>query len=73
MRLGLAIYYVIARWDDFTGGARGIFGVPRPEPLSLPGLGQISFESTLACYYLVLFFAIMTVGVITALVRYMSG
>ncbi len=73
MCLGLAIYYVIARWDDFTGGARGIFGVPRPEPLSLPGLGQISFESTLACYYLVLFFAIMTVGVIAALVRYMSG
>jgi len=34
MCLGIAIYYVIARWDDFTGGARGLFGLPRPDPLA---------------------------------------
>lgn len=73
MCLGIAIYYVIARWDDFTGGARGIFGVARPEPLNIPLLGRLSFESTLACYYLVLFFVILTVAIIAALVKYISG
>lgn len=73
MCLGLAIYYVIARWDELTGGARGIFGLPRPEPIPAPFFGQISFESTAACYYLVLLFAVITLGIITAIVRYMSG
>jgi len=73
MCLGIAIYYVIARWDDFTGGARGIFGVPRPEPLAVLFLGELTFESTIACYYLVILFAIFTVAVIAALVKYMSG
>lgn len=71
--LGLAIYYVIARWDDFTGGPRGISGVPRPEPIPIPFLGSVSFESTLACYYLVVVIAVAVLCIINALVKYISG
>jgi branched-chain amino acid transport system permease protein len=48
MCLGIAIYYVIARWDDFTGGARGLFGLPRPNPVPLPLAGTLSFETTIS-------------------------
>jgi len=73
MCLGIAIYYVIARWDDFTGGARGIFGLTRPEAIPLPFGKEISFESTIACYYLVLFFVLVTIFVISRLVGSLSG
>ena len=65
MCLGISIYYVMARWDDLTGGARGLFGLPRPDPITLPFVGAISFESTVACYYLVLFFVLLTILVIS--------
>ncbi len=64
MCLGIAIYYVIARWDDLTGGARGLFGLPRPNPIRIPGLGELTFDATISCYYLVLFFALLTLLVI---------
>jgi branched-chain amino acid transport system permease protein len=73
MCLGIAIYYLIARWDDLTGGARGLFGLPRPNPIPLPFGGVISFESTTACYYLVLFFVFVTVLVKSRLVSSLAG
>ncbi|HOJ51366.1 MAG TPA: branched-chain amino acid ABC transporter permease [Syntrophales bacterium] len=73
MCLGIAIYYVIARWDDVTGGARGLFGLPRPDPIALPWLGTISFESTVSCYYLVLFFVVVTIVVIQRLISSLAG
>ncbi len=73
MCLGIAIYYVIARWEDLTGGARGLFGLPRPDPIPLPFGGVISFESTEACYYLVLVFVFATILIISRLVKSLSG
>jgi branched-chain amino acid transport system permease protein len=73
MCLGIAIYYLIARWDDLTGGARGLFGLPRPDPIPLPFGAVISFESTRACYYLVLFFVLLTILVQSRLVRSLAG
>jgi branched-chain amino acid transport system permease protein len=73
MCLGIALYHVIARWDDLTGGARGIFGLPRPDPIPLPFGGQISFSSTVACYYLVLFFVLVTMLAISRLVKSLAG
>jgi branched-chain amino acid transport system permease protein len=64
MCLGISIYYVVARWDDLTGGARGLFGLPRPGSIPIPFIGEISFDTTLTCYYLVLFFVIITLLVI---------
>ena len=73
MCLGISIYYVIARWDELTGGARGLFGIPRPDPLWLPLVGVISFESTLSCYYLALIFVLATFLVIYRFTRSLVG
>ncbi len=64
MCLGIAIFYVVARWDAVTGGASGLFGIPRPGSIPLPFGGEISFDSTVACYYLVLMFVFLTLLVI---------
>jgi branched-chain amino acid transport system permease protein len=73
MCLGISIYYVIARWDDLTGGARGLFGLPRPDPIRLPGVGELTFDSTLSCYYLALFFVLITFLAISRLTRSLVG
>ncbi len=73
MCLGISIYYVIARWDELTGGARGLFGIPRPTPIPVPVFGEISFDATLPCYYLVLFFVLLTMLAISRFVRSLVG
>ena len=73
MCLGISLYYVVARWDELTGGARGLFGIPRPNPISLPFVGAISFDTTLACYYLVLFFVFLTLLAISRFTRSLVG
>jgi len=73
MCLGISLYYVIARWDELTGGARGLFGIPRPSPISLPFIGKVSFDTTLPCYYLVLFFVLLTLVAISRFVRSLVG
>jgi len=47
---------VLVAWVDLTGGANGLAGIPRPDPVPLPWGGQLSFESLLPMYYFVLFF-----------------
>ena len=73
MCLGICIYYVIARWDELTGGARGPVGIPRPTPIPLPFVGKVSFDTTRACYYLVLFFVFLTMLVIFRFARSLVG
>ena len=73
MCLGIAIYYVVARWDAVTGGASGLFGLPRPDSISLPLVGEISFGSTIACYYLVLAFVLLTLLVISRFTSSLVG
>lgn len=73
MCLGISIYYVVARWDALTGGASGLFGIPRPGSIPLPFGGEISFDSTVACYYLVLAFAFLTLLVIYRFTRSLVG
>jgi branched-chain amino acid transport system permease protein len=44
----LVAYY----WNKLTGGTLGLVAIPSPDPMSLPLVGTISFDSTDAYYYL---------------------
>lgn len=73
MCLGEIIYLVAGNWMELTGGHNGIVGVPVPSPISIPGLGQLSFQSQVAQYYLVLFFLMVTLFVMYRLTKSLRG
>jgi branched-chain amino acid transport system permease protein len=66
------INVVLVAWMDFTGGANGLAGIPRPSPIPLPW-GQLRFDSLLAMYYFVLFFLIIIMLFFSRLVNSLTG
>jgi branched-chain amino acid transport system permease protein len=59
--LGFAciIGVIVLAWVDFTGGANGLAGMPRPNPLPLPWGGRFAFDTVRHMYYFVLFFLVL--------------
>src|SRR5208337_1936411 len=50
---------IVLAWVDFTGGANGLAGMPRPNPLPLPWGGRFAFDTVRHMYYFVLFFLVL--------------
>jgi branched-chain amino acid transport system permease protein len=73
MCLGEIIYLVAGNWMELTGGHNGIVGIPVPSPIAIPGLGQLSFQSQVPQYYLVLFFLLLTLFVMYRLTKSLRG
>jgi ABC-type branched-chain amino acid transport system, permease component len=71
--LGEIIYLVAGNWMELTGGHTGIIGIHVPSPISIPGVGTLSFESQITQYYLVLFFLLVTLFVMHRLVNSLKG
>jgi branched-chain amino acid transport system permease protein len=71
--LGEIIYLLAGNWMELTGGHTGMVGIPLPSPLSLPGVGQITFDSPVSQYYMVLFFLLLTLFVMYRLVNSLRG
>ena len=72
--LGEIIYLVAGNWMELTGGHNGIVGIPIPSPISIPGIGQLTFQfpdhrSTIWCY----FFLLLTLFVMYRLVNSLRG
>ncbi len=67
------IYLVAGNWMELTGGHNGIVGIPTPSPISLPGLGQLKFDSQISQYYLVLFFLLFTLFIMHRLTKSLRG
>jgi len=61
--IGVMISIVLTNWQELTGGNIGVLNIPPPAPI-----GPISFESSLAKYYLVLVALVFAI-VICARVR----
>jgi len=73
MCFGVIISIVAGNWIDLTGGYSGIVEVPLPNPLSIPLIGEIGFQTQVAQYYLVLFFLLLTLLVMHRLVHSLLG
>jgi branched-chain amino acid transport system permease protein len=41
------------QWRGLTGGSSGIYAIPRPDPIVIPGLIHITFSSKVTFYYLI--------------------
>ena len=52
--VGYIMFLVIEKWEGLTHGTVGIMGIPAPEPI-----GNLTFDTPLALYYLVLFWLVV--------------
>lgn len=71
--LGEAIRLTISNWRTLTGGTTGIMGIPAPNPISIPGLFTISFDSKVQYYYLALVLVLITVLILYRIDRSRVG
>ena len=71
--LGEIIYLLAGNWLELTGGHTGMVGIPLPSPVSIPGVGQLTFDSPASQYYLVLCFLLLTLFVMYRLINSLRG
>lgn len=70
---GVIVSIVAGNWIELTGGHTGLLGIPRPNPIPVPFLGKVGFETQAAQYYLVLGFLLLTLFVMHRLVYSLQG
>lgn len=70
---GVIISIVAGSWVSLTGGHTGVVGIPRPSPIPLPLIGEITFQTQTAQYYLVLGFLLLTLLIMHRLVNSLLG
>jgi branched-chain amino acid transport system permease protein len=58
---GIIIYQVFLNWISLTNGAAALGDIPAPNPIVLPGLGTITFETRVAMYFLILAATVLAV------------
>jgi branched-chain amino acid transport system permease protein len=51
---GEMVVLTAQQWESLTGGSGGVYGIPAPDPIVIPGLINIDFSSKLHFYYLAL-------------------
>lgn len=73
MCFGVIVSIVAGNWIEVTGGHNGIVGIPLPNPISLPLLGSLGFQTQAAQYYLVLAFLLLTLLIMHRLVYSLLG
>ena len=73
MCMGEIIVLVAGNWIELTGGYNGIVGIAPPSAIPIPFIGELSFQTQTAQYYLVLVFLLFTLFVMDRLVHSLKG
>ena len=73
MCFGVIISIVAGNWIELTGGHNGIVEIPLPNPIPLPLIGAVGFQSQAGQYYLVLAFLLLTLLIMHRLVYSILG
>src|SRR3954469_14532831 len=68
--LGFAVitYQILLNWISLTQGPLGIYAIPPPPALALPGLGTVSFRNPIALFYLIAGFTLLVYFLLDQLV-----
>jgi branched-chain amino acid transport system permease protein len=69
--LGFAVivHQILLNWISLTQGPLGIYAIPPPPAIAIPGLPVIDFRNPVALFYLVAGFALLTYVLLDQLVR----
>lgn len=66
------VVLIAQQWERLTGGAAGVFGIPRPNPLSL-GIVSVNFSSKVDFYYLALALMLISLLILYAVEKSRIG
>ncbi|MBN2061350.1 MAG: branched-chain amino acid ABC transporter permease [Deltaproteobacteria bacterium] len=55
------------QWRSLTGGSSGIYNIPRPDPIIIPGVLNLTFSSKVSFYYLICLIMLLTLLVLYAI------
>lgn len=66
---GIIIYQVMLNWVSLTKGAAALGDIPPPNPIVIPGVVTINFDTRTSMYFLVLAVTVMAI-IICARIRY---
>lgn len=58
--LAAIVTTIAEQWQSLTGGTVGITNIPRPDPIIIPGLLNITFSSKVDFYYLIVFIMLVS-------------
>ena len=58
--LGEMVVLTAGQWRALTGGSTGIYNIPRPDPIVIPGILNLTISSKLDFYYLALILMLIT-------------
>jgi branched-chain amino acid transport system permease protein len=69
--LGFAVivHQILLNWISLTQGPLGIYAIPPPPAIAIPGLPTIDFRNPVALFYLVAGFALLAYFILDQLVR----
>jgi len=69
--LGFAVitYQILLNWISLTQGPLGIYAIPPPPALAIPGLPAVDFRNPVALFYLVAGFTLLVYFILDQLVR----
>jgi branched-chain amino acid transport system permease protein len=65
--LAQMVTLVVQQWRGLTSGASGIYNIPRPDPIVIPGVLNITFSSRVDFYYLVLVIMLVSLLILYAI------
>ncbi len=67
------VVLIAQQWESLTGGSGGIFNIPGPGPIVIPGITVIDFSSKIHFYYFALFLMIASLIVLYAIEKSRVG
>jgi branched-chain amino acid transport system permease protein len=70
---GEMVVLTAQQWEGLTGGSGGVYGIPAPDPIVIPGLFTIDFSSKAHFYYLALLLMSASLVILYAIERSRIG
>ena len=55
------------QWRSLTGGSTGLYNIPRPDPIIIPGLLKLTFSSKASFYYLICVIVLISLLILYAI------
>lgn len=67
------VVLIAQQWQGLTGGSTGIFNIPRPNPVVVPGVLNLTFSSKADFYYVMLLLMVVSLLILYAVEKSRIG